>query len=61
MLVHVLGWFTVALTLVVTGGTCHFLFNAGREQRTWLRKPSVPRFTAVPLVLSSGSDYVGAI
>lgn len=58
---HVLGWLTVASQIGGAAFLCRYLFNAGREPRTWLHRVPVPRAVKAPLVLSSGSDYVGRV
>lgn len=58
---HILGWLTVVSQLVLTGCLVPCLINAGRERRSWMQPMPVPKVSAVPLVLSSGSDYVGVV
>jgi len=58
---HVLGLITLTSTAVSGTGLAAYLWHTGTHVYTWQRRLRVPKPIKADLVLSSGSNHVGAV
>jgi hypothetical protein len=58
---HVLGWITMAWGLGTGGYVAKYMWRTATRPWSWQQPVPVPKFADTPLLLGSGSDYVGLI